>query len=116
MILDSNISKLDPAWQSIVTNICREIELSGDKYLDSMTVFGSVARSEANSASDLDICLDYSCDIMDEDYVIDTNVVGAADIIRKNTNGNSDTLYKPLISGRLLDSIEKDGIVVYQKG
>ncbi|MBQ9384807.1 MAG: hypothetical protein IJT87_11285 [Ruminiclostridium sp.] len=115
MIYTDNILKLDPKWQQTVKEICSRIDASGDRYLNTMTIFGSVARCEASPESDLDVYLEYGCGIMDDDYIIDNDITKATDIISMCTNGNNDIIFDSLADEFLMKQIGKDGIKVYDR-
>ena len=115
MIYSDNIMKLDPKWQSTVNEICTQIAESNDPFLRSITVFGSVARREASDGSDLDVYLEYDCDIMDDDFIIDMDITKATDIISRQTNGNNDIIFDALADDYIMKRIKKDGIKVYEQ-
>ena len=100
---------------------CAElVDNSKDDFLDSIIVFGSVARKESSQSSDIDFFLTYNCDIMDENFIIQNDIIKSKiEISRKlfKSNRRADFIFSNLIDkeSTLYKNILKDGIKVYER-
>ncbi len=105
--MNSNISKIHPIKRDSVFKVLTYVE--NNAQVNKVIIFGSAIRDDCTENSDIDICIDLSCDTKSmQAFRIDAE-------IGKICNYNCDRLYYNDIAGPIKEQIDKTGVIIYER-
>lgn len=89
-------------------------EISGNKYVRKVVIFGSSIREDCRPDSDLDIAIEWEEDCFDSEGVYKVFTLPVFKTISRITEGNNDVVSIGYEGGLLKDAV-KGGVTVYER-